>query len=253
MARGHVRGTALAAMLTLTLAPLGFGEPSPNKGGPPPSDLSVTTEIQNVDANGQVCTILSDGPNPYTNTGGVVSILTANVCNGLTWGDWRFNVGGSSRMVGETYLSTDAIQPGDPHYRAPVDPNYPTSQSLQPWMNVQCTCRTGKSMYTMAPGDPPITCPLLNNWYDAAGAQWILSAGKSFTGYPETTDAQITCNAASDGHCVDWYIEPIDIQRPGGNDDEAVGRLVGPASCKKCTDTNKGDYYMRFRIHVSLP
>ena len=46
--------------LTLVAHQVIGGQPA-RKGGPPPSDLSVTTEIQDVDANGQVCTISSDG------------------------------------------------------------------------------------------------------------------------------------------------------------------------------------------------
>ena len=245
------RDMALAALVTMTLAPLAFAEPSPNKGGPPPQDLSVTTEIQDLDANGQVCTISSDGQGVYQNgVNGISSILTANTCNGLTWGDWRFNAVGP-RSVTESFFTSDAVQPGDPHYQAPAAPPYTGSQLQLPAMNVQCTCSGSsqgqlKNMYTMTAGQS-FTCPLLNHW------GWSVAPALTFTGYPETTDALVTCNTASGGHCVDWFIEPIDVQRPGGTDDEAVGRLVGPASCRKCNDTDKGDYYMRFRIHVSLP
>src|SRR5262249_35188014 len=61
------KSIALAALVAMTLATVGLAEPDnkPGKGGPPPSDLSVTTEIQDLDAQGNVCTISSDGQGAY--------------------------------------------------------------------------------------------------------------------------------------------------------------------------------------------
>src|SRR5262249_42745348 len=157
----------------------------------------------------------------------------------------RFYAAGP-RAVTESFFAADAIQPGDPHYQATANPPYVGSEpQTSVTMNVQCTCAGSsqgqlKDMYTMAAGDS-FTCPLLNHW------GWSVAPAKTFTGYPETTDALVSCHAASGGHCVDWYIEPIDIQRPGGTDVEAVGRLVGPPTCKHCGNSDNGDYYMRFR------
>jgi hypothetical protein len=248
------RVAAIALGLVVLLSNGSAAEPSPNKGGRPPSDLSVTTEFLEVDSGGLVCTVSSDGQGAYQNgVNGVSSILTANTCNGLTWGDWRFDARGSTRSVTESFISTDAIQPGDPHYQAPANPPYWGSQLQQSWLNVQCTCTPHQDMYTMTAGQS-FTCPLLNAWYDAAGNQWGFSPAHSFYHFPpETTDALVTCNSASGGHCVDWYIEPIDVQRPGGTDEEAVGRLGEDPSCKHCSNVDDGDFYMRFRIHVTLP
>ena len=94
-----------------------------------------------------------------------------------------------------------------------------------------------------------IVCPLLNNFNDSiTGFTWGYSPGKSFTGFAETTDAQITCNSVSGDHCVDWFIEPIGP--PGA---EAIARAVEnvPGHPRE-TKVNHGSYYMRFRIHVSL-
>ena len=250
-ARAFAIGVFALALVTQQVV----GEQPARKGGPPPSNLSVTTEIQDVDADGQTCTISSDGQGVYQDgVNGVSSILTANVCNGFTWGDWRFNAAGP-RSVTETFLSSDAVQPGDPHYQAPANPPYTGSQLQLPAMNVQCTCAGHADMYTMTAGQT-FTCPLLNHWTDAAGSVWNESPMHSFyPGYPDATDAQVTCNAVStDGqHCVDWFIEPINPARPPGTGDlEAVGRVQGPPSCKKCSGDD-GDFYMRFRIHVTLP
>jgi len=244
---------ALALALVVLRANDSAAAPSPNKGGPPPRDLSVTTEFLNVDSENFVCTVSSDGQGTYQDgVNGVSSILTANTCNGLTWGDWRFDSRGSTRSVTESLNSADAIQPGDPHYQAPANPPYWGSQLQQSWLNVQCTCTPHRDMYTMTAGQS-FTCPLVHAWYDAAGNMWGFSPARSFSGHPETTDVLVTCNSASGGHCVDWYIEPIDVQRPGGTDEEAVGRLGEDPSCKHCSNIDDGDFYMRFRIHVSLP
>jgi len=241
------RVAGLALTLVVVQTQRGVAEPSPNKGRPP-SDLSVTTEFLDVDSGGFVCTVSSDGQGVYNdNADGVSSILTANTCNGLTWGDWRFSSVGSNRSVTESFLSADAIQPGDPHYQAPANPPYPGSQLQKSWLNVQCTCTAHQNMYTMTAGQT-FTCPLLNNWDDVSGNTWSVSPARSFNGFPEATDAQVTCNSVSGGHCVDWFIDPI-----GAPANEAVGRVVEAPICRHCNKVNDGDYYMRFRIHVTLP
>ena len=223
------------------------GEP-PSKKPVRPVDIPATTEISDVDSGNFVSTIASDG-NPVYNDSvdGISSVMTAGVCNGLTWGDWRFDSRGSaSRTVSWGFFPDDAILPGDLHYQAPAVPPYTGSQLQHSWMNVQCTC-TGKDMYTMTAGSQ-MTCPMVDAWYDSAGNKWGISPAHSFNGFPETTDVQITCNNSPSGHCVDWFIDPIDA--PGV---EAVGRVGEVAACRRCVPTASGDYYMRFHIHVSIP
>jgi hypothetical protein len=217
--------------------------------GKPQANLSVTTVFEDVDANNVPYTIESDGGGVYQdNVGGVSSILTANVCNGLTWGDWRFDSTTATRSVSEGFFSQDAVLPGDPHYQAPANPPYTGLQPQHSRINVQCTCTAGQDMYTMAAG-AQIVCPLINHWLDSAGNTWGFAPARSFTGYSETTDAQVTCNAVSGGHCVDWFIEPI-----GAPATEAVGRAVETIpNHPRAIQNDDGDFYMRFRIHVTLP
>ena len=229
----------------LALALIVF-QPREGAGAPPkpPKNLSVATEIVDV-AGGS--TIASDGGGVYQdNVAGISSILTANTCNGLTWGDWRFDSTGSSRFVNEGFFQADETGPGP--WTPPTEGYLPQHS----WMNVQCTCTAGKDMYLMTVGQA-IICPLLNNFNDAVtGYGWGYSPAKSFTGYTETTDAQITCNAATD-HCVDWFIDPIPNLTPG-HETEAVGRAVEHTpGHPRPNKINHGDYYMRFRIHVALP
>ncbi|HEY6931244.1 MAG TPA: hypothetical protein VJA66_16345 [Thermoanaerobaculia bacterium] len=248
-----VRGAFRVGVLILAVVVLqpqrSAGEPSQNGKGPPPSDLSVTTEILDLDSGGRMSTISSDGLGVYqNNVDGVSSILTANVCNGLTWGDWRFDSVGSTRDVTDSFFAEDAIQSSDPLYQAPANPPYWGPQLQQPVMNVQCTCTAHQNMYTMTAGQT-FKCPLINHWTDSSGNQWSLAPDHSFYGAPpETTDAQVTCNSVSGGHCVEWFIDPI-----GAPANEAVGRLVETPNCRHCGKVDDGDFYMRFRIHVTLP
>ncbi len=247
--RLHSVGAIAAAVLFVSL--MSSADAATAKGNKPQANLSVTTVIEDVDANNVPFTIESDGGGAYQdNVGGVSSILTANVCNGLTWGDWRFDVTTATRSVSEGFFAQDAVLPGDQHYQAPANPPYSGSQPQHGNMNVQCTCTAGQDMYTMAAG-AQIVCPLINGWTDSSGNgnSWGFQAAKSFTGYAETTDVQVTCNAASGGHCVDWYIQPI-----GAPTTEAVGRVVETIpGHPRATKIDDGDFYMRFRIHVTLP
>ena len=232
------------------MALAGFVFPPREAFGAPPKpkpDKSVTTVIEDADLNGDF-TIASDDGGAYQNgVGGVSSILTANVCNGLTYGDWRFSTQSSSRSVMEGFF--------DPEDRAGAGPWTPPYVGYQPqksWINVQCTCSQNQSIFAMTANQAPIVCPLINSWNDSnTGNLWRFSA---FGGpnYPESTKVQIRCAADttdSDGtHCVEWFIEPI-----GGLPNEAVGSSVETPSHGKPTEVKHGSYYMRFRIHVTLP
>jgi hypothetical protein len=221
-------------------------------GGKPPkrSNISVTTYFSDLDLNNLPSTIASDGQGAYVDgIGGATSFLTANTCNSLPTGDWRFDSTNSpSRAVSESFFSQDAVQPGDPHYQAPANPPYFGSQLQKAHLNVQCTC-TGKDMGSMTTGTQ-ITCPMINGWTDAAGDDWGFSPAKSFSGHLETTDVQITCNSVgTNGLCNDWSIDPDPAEGA-----EAVGRLgetvpthPGP------TKIDDGDFYMRLHIHITRP
>src|SRR5262245_1125633 len=129
-ARHGFRFAGLALTMVFCLPRLGAGAPAPPSKGKPPANLSVTTEILDYDSGNLVSSISSDGQGVYLDgVNGVSSILTANVCNGLTWGDWRFDASASNRSVTESFFTPDdAIQPGDPHYQAPANPPYVGSQ-----------------------------------------------------------------------------------------------------------------------------
>jgi hypothetical protein len=239
---------ALGAFLLATVAsaakPSGGGR-CPTGSVPQPKSghciIPVTTIITDLDSNGLQSTIASDGLGPYGHgVNGVTSWLTSNGYNGIAFGDWQFGVYDSpSRLVNESLLSEDAVQPGDPHYTAPASPPFGFgTQASKAHIEVKCTL-VNRSMLTM-PAGSSFTCPLPNR-FNVNGQDYALSPAQSFNHFPEVTDVQVRCNTANSTGCNDWFIDPIGLG-------QAVGRLVPTG-----TTINDGDFYMRFHIHVTRP
>jgi hypothetical protein len=224
-----------------------------SKAGPARATyIPVTTIISDVDVNGIAADIASDGQGPYADTctspsgngcggTGVASFLTPNGYNGIGEGDWQFDTYASTRKVAHSFDLDDAIQSGDPHFTVAAKPPFWGTQSLPSHIEVKCTL-LNKSMLTMTAG-AVTTCPMVSHFTTTANIEYTFGLAVSFTGFPETTDVQITCNAVDAGGCKDWNLDPIG-SGPG------VGRLqlVG-----KKADTNEGDFYTRFHIHVTRP
>ncbi len=213
----------------------------------PCTNTSVTTTITDVDPAGNAYTIASDGLGSYFNgVGNVISILTCNGYNGIKNGDWQFNKPvikkgkrANARNLGVSLNVSDAIQPGDPHYTAPANPPFWGTEIRYAYSEVKCTL-LNQSMLTMTAGTA-MTCPMIFSFFTSTDAQYGLNPAHSFNNFPETTDVQVSCNAVNSGGCTDWLIEPIGSL-------QAVGRLVPNAD-----SSNQGDFYMRFKIHVTRP
>jgi hypothetical protein len=247
------RVSSLTSFLVVLIATVLLPQKAFGSNGNKPvkqSNISVTTYFSDFDSNSLPTTIASDGQGAYVDgVAGVTSFLTANTCNSLPTGDWRFDSTNSpTRAVSEGFFSQDEVQPGDPHYQAPANPPYLGSLLQKAHLNVQCTC-TGKDMGAMAPGST-ITCPMINSWTDSVGNAWGFSPAKSFYGAPpETTDVQITCNSlGSDGRCSDWFIDPDPLEGA-----EAVARLVETPNTHPTHSIDDGDFYLRFHIHITRP
>lgn len=207
------------------------------------SDIPVTTYIESLDGNGLPADTLSDGLGPYFhNTGGVRSVLTANVYNGLTHGDWQFSSGTSGRKFGIAFDLEDAVQPGEPAYLVPATPPYWGAQNVQGDIKIACTF-VNRSMKTMTVG-AFFECPL-NNTFTFNGITYHRGANRSSTDHKEITDVRVVCNAADAGGCNDWFIEPI-------GQDPAIARLGRQNKYPK-PGTHLGNFYVRFRIHVTRP
>lgn len=233
----------LAATVLVLLAQVTLARPP---GKPPKAaDMPVTTTISDADSGGNPYTLQSDGEGTYFHgVDNVVSILTVNGYNGIPNGDWQFNkpvvvrhqrVNG--RNIGINLDAGAAIQDGDPHYTAPADPPFWGTQVLYGHSQVKCTL-LGLSMLTMA-ANTSMTCPMLISFYTAGDVQYGLHPAKSWTGFQETTDAQVTCNSVNSGGCNAWSIDPIGV-------DPAVGRLT-------TGEENLGDFYLTFHVHVTRP
>ena len=233
----------LAPMLLLGGLATAFGaKPAPC------TDMAVTTTVADVDSSGNAYTIASDGLGSYFNgVGNVMSILTCNGYNGIKNGDWQFNKPVSNRRgqrlnarnLGVSLNVSDAIQPGDPHYTAPANPPFWGTEIRYAYAEVKCTF-VNQSMLAMT-AETGMTCPMIFSFFTSSDAQYGLNPAHSFNNFPETTDVQISCTGADSTGCKDWVIEPI-------GSSQAVGRLVPNAD-----SSNQGDFYMRFKIHVTRP
>jgi hypothetical protein len=251
--RPGFRVAALTPMLALT----GLALASPGKP-PKATDMSVTTTISDVDANGNPYTVQSDGGGLYFDgIDNVTSILTVNGYNGIPNGDWQFNkpvVKRKQRVNGRNMSislnQADAVQIGDPHYTAPAMPPFWGTEVVYAYSEVKCTF-LNKSMLTMA-ANTTMTCPLLIDFfYGDPEVQYGLNPAHSFNNFPENTDAQITCESAGSDGCNAWSIDPYPNPAPYGGRDpvEAVGRLVPHPDLT----VNDGDFYMRFHFHITRP
>jgi hypothetical protein len=240
--RAQTIALALAVLLIASVATAAKPSKCPAGGISTGRDchIPVTTIISDVDVNGLPADVRSDGLGPYPHNGnGVSSFLTDNGYNRVDW-DWQFDAYASTfRFVNHSFDPEDAVQPGDSHYTAPANPPFWGTQPLTSRITVKCTLLS-HNMLTMTAGSS-FTCPLINK-FNVGGLDYHLSPARSFTGFTDTTDAQVRCNTADSAGCNDWSITPIAFG-------QAVGRLV-PASD---TSINDGDFYMRFHIHITRP
>lgn len=245
----HPSLTLPVLALTLMLFPAQNASAGCPNGGHPPrqTDISVTTNVLDFDPAANPYTISSDGGGSYFNgVAGVTSILTANTYNCVATGDWQFNkpfstkgkTVFSNRKMGLSLNTSDAIVAGDPHYTAPANPPFWGTQILNSYAEVKCSL-VFVSMMTMA-ANTARTCPMIFGFFTASNDKYGLSPAQSFNHFPEVTDAQVSCNAADSAGCKDWFIEPIGSL-------QAVARLVPDGG------GNDGDFYMRFRFHITRP
>ena len=226
--------------------------------GKPTKDLPITQIISDYDANFNAYSIQSDGGGAYQNgINGDISVLMANVNNGLTWGD-RLLENGTIRKLAVTFSQENAVQPGDPGYVAPPSPPlWGTVYTDARFMN-KCTAEY-KSFYTMMAGDKMI-CEMHISMTLANGESYRLDMGT--VGENETQKVQISCNANDVSGCTDWFIDPIPVVNPDGSTSpgKTRARLNGPCIGGTTTkgkpapcDTNHGGYYMTFHVHVTRP
>ncbi|MDP9268492.1 MAG: hypothetical protein M3P27_09250 [Acidobacteriota bacterium] len=222
-------------------------------GNPHPSDLPVTTNLADYDASNMPYYLQSDRGGAYQNgVAGTLSVLWANGFNTIVWGDWRLYLASSTnRTFGITFATANAVRPGDPRYRVPANPPYWGTQFLAVNMFNQCTY-DHLDMLTMKPGDsfPCITSIRLPQ--DSSGGNYWLTMG-GIGGGGETDDVLVSCNAADSGGCKDWFIDPIPVVNADGT--TSPGRTCARLlySPRRGTNTQDGDFYLTFHIHVTRP
>ncbi|HEX3085702.1 MAG TPA: hypothetical protein VHP99_14315 [Pyrinomonadaceae bacterium] len=178
----------------------------------------------------------------------------SSLSSGFVNGEWNLNL--SNQSLRTIYITPNAaidnLQPQGPpagYYSQGVTTRtgcFDQSGNTVPLANVATTsgnCKLGVNFTSggtdykllMSPfplsgaGDPPPTCP----------------AG----GCPPTGVVQVTCNATSNGQCVNWTIEP-NVTAPHAN----VANLYRYSSSKhSATWVFMGQYYNSFRVELTNP
>ena len=248
----------LICLVFVTLTAIAFAN-NPNQL----SNLPLTTILEGNDWSGAIADIQGDGLGLYHDgVDGVTSFLTTNGYNGIVWGDWQFGTLNSTiRKVSIGFTNPISVVNG-----GTAAPNPPfTTKTVIAHIEDKCTM-ISYSMIKMTAGQV-LPCPAIVHFYDSNTYEYRIYFAPNWTQppTPETTFVQVTCNTvATDGSgCNDWYIDPISTQDASGNPvpGQAIGRLVfnGCSSCPKgkgqttTTTGNLGDFYFRFRFHLTRP
>ncbi len=221
------------------------------------SDIPVTSTLSDFDATSTPYYVQSDGRGAYKNgVDNVTSILVGNGYNHITDGDWRLDLlsNSSTREVGVTFSTANAVQPGDPGYTAPANPPFWGTSFQQVRMENKCSL-DNHDMLTMKAGDT-FTCitsirfpPYTSSTYyrlDMAGS-W------TFLNEPETQDAQVSCNSVDTAGCNDWFIDPVPIVNPDGSTSPGKARARLNLVTTRGSMTDEGDFYLTFHFHVTRP
>jgi hypothetical protein len=242
-------------VLTLA-ATAGFAaKPNPN--------IAVTSYVSDTNAStgagyyiqsdalpGPVNGIIGEYDNGYQNVG---SYLNANTYNQEPPGDWWLDLLSSNVRTMRLTLSTaNAVPPGQPGYTVPPNPPFVGTDNLISKFEEKCTA-ISLDMGTMNKVGQTINCPAVFrfNWGSTYYRVWMTGSWSGSS--PETTQVHIQCNALGiNGFCKDWFVDPIPVVNPDGTTTpgQAIGRLVTPGSH---TETNEGDFYMTFHVHVTRP
>jgi hypothetical protein len=238
----------LRSVVSIILVPMAFSKPA--------SDLPVTSNLADYDANNVAYYVQSDALGAYHDgVNSATSILVANGYNGITWGDWRLDLSSSTvRTIRVTFAQANAVQPGDPGYTVPANPPYWGTQFAAVRMENKCTL-DHHDMLTMKAGDK-FTCDLSIRFPPATSSTFYrLEMDPTLLNEPETQQVQVSCNAANSGGCSDWFLDPIPVVNPDGTTSpgRTRARLDLVNTHGSGSTTNEGDFYLTFHFHVTRP
>ncbi|HJT00833.1 MAG TPA: hypothetical protein VJ756_17200 [Terriglobales bacterium] len=232
----------------------------------PNPNVPVATYLSDVDASqvpyyiqsdgltGPVNGILGEYDNDHQN---VASYLNANTYNHEPPGDWTLDLLSSTlRTMRLTLSSANEIPAGQPGYTVPPNPPFQGTQYLPARFEEICTA-VFLDMGTMNQVGQTITCPAIFrfNW-SSTNFYRVYMTGSWGGSAPESTWVQIQCNRLGiNGFCNDWFIDPIPVTNPDGTTSagRAIGRLVSLPTHGNGADTNGGDFYITFHVHVTRP
>ncbi len=231
----------------------------------PNQNVSVTTYVSDVNGNGVAYYIQSDGlTGPVNRTMGeydnndqnVSSILNANTYNRLPPGDWTLDLlSSTSRTMQLTLNSDNEIQPGQTGYTVAPNPPFTGTMRVVAKFAEDCTA-IGLDIGTMNVVNQTIQCPAIFRFNWNSSTYYRVAMIGMWGNAPESTYVQIQCNSlGTNGYCNDWYVDPIPKSNGDGtfSPGQAIGRLVAITTKGTGTETNEGDFYMTFHIHVTRP
>ncbi len=228
----------------------------------PSQNIPVTTYLTDLNPSGIAYYIQSDGQaGPVHGVTGeydngdqtVTSILNANTYNHEPPGDWQLNLLSSTvRTMRLTLSSLNEIPYGQPGYTVPPNPPFIGTDYLVSKFEEKCTA-IFLDMGTMNQAGQTITCPAIFrfNW-NGTDVYRLYITGSVGGVAPESTQVQIQCNSlGANGYCNDWFITPIPVVNADGT--TSPGQAIGRLALVGRTDTNDGDFYLTFHIHVTRP
>ncbi len=220
-------------------------------------DNTATAYYMQSDAQkGPVNGVLGEYDNGQQN---VISFLNANTYNSLPPGDWTLNLLNSTvRTMRLTFDSQlNAIPAGQLGSNPPPNPPFWGTQSVVSKFQEDCTA-VNLDIGTMSYVGQAFNCPAIFRFNQSGTSNYyrLYMYGSWGSAAPESTWVHIQCNSlGSNGYCNDWFVDPIPVVNADGTTSpgKTIARLTYITTKGSGSETDEGDFYLTFHVHVTLP
>ena len=249
-----MRGMLLSALLVVLLIALGassFILESAKAGKPPTSPvINVTSTIEGLGINtSPTLRVQSDQLGSYqTITSGKTTLLQSVI---QSLGDWELDMLNFTSSAQRKILIDlgDPVPTSGPNGSAPINPFGATGYQVVRARFISKCSEYGLNFLTMLP-NTLYYCPLAIRFDDAAGIQYRLVQNPN--NFAESNLVQVTCMTTdSASKCNQWKIEPSAMQLDGER--KNVAQLLKLTTSRQNPETDQGDFYLSFTIHVTKP
>lgn len=202
---------------------------NPSEAAPPAKDAPATSTIADSDpVSGSMLRIGSDSLGAYKN--GVNSV--SSIVQGI--GNWVLDTKPST-------LRKVRVDLGDPVPNSGANPPFQAAT-----VPVRFISKCTTNITTMLLNET-IQCPLALSIVDN-GVTYALRTNDNYAG---TEPVLWTCLARPSTKCTSWEMTPSVIQADGQQ--KNVMQLVKPATSRRETEQNLGQFYVSFKINVTTP